>query len=727
MAARGALPASETEARRAYACSPIALEGRVVAPDGTPVAGAVLEAHGRSVTSGTDGSFRFPALPRHNALLAARAPGFRPVHLPVHLRQGLDAAVAAAGDVVLVADAPDVARLVVGGDVMLGRRYIDPTESSSLQDLVRRDRPGALVQPSDPVPGSKGVLAQVRPLFLDADLAAVNLECPVTDQPRTPHPSKSYVFFTLPRSLEALQWMGVDYVSTGNNHVHDLLDRGLEDTRRHLEAAGLPHSGSGRNADEAWQPWRTTLRGHPFSFVSANSIDQRGEGDALDLMASERTGGAADLMDFPRVKQAFEGERAQGRVPVAMLHMGLEFSEWTADYAREHMERVTAAGAALVLAHHPHVAQGFSWHNGVLTANSLGNFAFDQSRLETQFGLVADVLLRGDALEGAAAVPVYLEDLQPRPIAGHLADVELRRLAMLSHPGGALLVPLGARGQVALPGADLSVEERVVEVPVRLTSRGWAAVDAREQLRPGESLAGAELAGASAGAARLVAGRDVLRHGDFEDYDVDGEAGEAVQWAFRDGRAHLCQEAPRRGAAALCLRADGGGRSQVDFRERVRLPGFVEYRPNRWLTLMGWGRGTGRGEARARLTFVPISGWTYFGEQAVVTYPGGANAPTGWTAFQEDVRMPREPARPDWWNAAWGVELQLEQSSVERAEDRGVAAFDDLALVAWEEAGQKGRPLALQTPHPRDFVRVEGPPGDYTLRLTVRRHGQPRR
>ena len=50
----------------------------------------------------------------------------------------------------------------------------------------------------------------------------------------------------------------------------------------------------------------------------------------------------------------------------------------------------------------------------------------------------------------------------------------------------------------------------------------------------------------------------------------------------------------------------------------------------------------------------------------------------------------------------------------------GYANFDELAVVSWEEALDPLTGPVLDTPHTRDFLRVEGPPGTYRLALTLR-------
>ncbi|HZH78110.1 MAG TPA: CapA family protein, partial [Archangium sp.] len=709
-----ALPEGEREARRLYACTAISLTGRVVAADGTPVAGATVRVHGQRARTGRQGAFRFPTLPRRNALVEVEAGGFRPFVVPVELRRALGEAAVEVPALVLSPVAPEVARMLFTGDVMLGRRFLDPTDTTPPGRLPT-DVPGAFIRVSAPDAGSRSVLGFVRPLFQGADLTAINLESPVTAAPATPHPSKSYTFFTLPGSLEALRWMGVGYVSLGNNHVHDYLEPGLADTLRHLKASGLGHSGAGPNADEAFRPWTSSLAGTSYSFLSMSSIFEW-QKDAWDLLASDTTGGAADLRDNTRVARALRAEREAGRVPVALLHTGSEYSERPTPYTLERMRLVAKEGAALVIAHHPHVPQGLAWQEGVLVAQSLGNFTFDQDKLETMLGLVADVELRGAELSRASVLPVYLEDYRPRPVTGALADGELRRLSALSREGGVALVPHGPRGVVLPQGRQARTHERTLELTVEVSRRGWALVDLRPLLGPGESLATARV---EVPGARLVAGRDLLLHGDFEDHDVDDRHTEAVQWEYLDTPGFVCQREPHTGAAALCLKGREGAGALALFRPRVRLPGDAENRPNRWLSVVGWARGAQAGRARMEVRYEPSLGGGLFGQQDVFRHEGGDFA---WSRFEADLSLPPEPAKANSWNATRALRLFLFHSAPRAGE--GLLAFDDLAVVAWEEAA-RGEPLTLETPHPRDFLRLEAPEGTYTVRLTLRTHALP--
>jgi poly-gamma-glutamate capsule biosynthesis protein CapA/YwtB (metallophosphatase superfamily) len=67
---------------------------------------------------------------------------------------------------------------------------------------------------------------------------------------------------TEPHLLEDLKWLGVNLVSTANNHAYDYGEEGISATCRYLDAAGIVHAGSGRHLREARGPaYLDTARG----------------------------------------------------------------------------------------------------------------------------------------------------------------------------------------------------------------------------------------------------------------------------------------------------------------------------------------------------------------------------------------------------------------------------------------------------------------------------------
>lgn len=689
----------EDEAYAAWAATPITSTGRVVDLDGVPVEGAIVTVGEGDARTGADGTWAITGLTRHNALARIEAPGFHVERVPLYLTRPLTD---------LVADTPAVlltprssTRFLFAGDTALGRRYVDP-EGRYDRYHAPEDEEGALVMASDPLPGSEAVFDYVRDLVADPDVFALNFETPVVDAFATPHPTKDYIIYTLPPSVQALVDLGVDYVSLGNNHVYDYLEPGVDSTLLTLdEETPLPHSGLGRDAEEAFVPKVLDVGGTRWSMFAANSI--AGRQHAIDYVADATSGGAADLGDDDRMEDTIAAARAAGEVPIAFLHTGTEYAYTPSDVAAAHFDDVAAAGAAFIVASHPHVAQGFGWNDGVLTAWSLGNFAFDQDRIESLLGLVVTADFTDAALTGVRGRGVYIEDYRPRPAAGPLADLLARRVAEHST---AEVLPWGGAALVSFDGAY--TEERVERtVPYELDEDGRAVLDLRDLADSGSWLADARVDGA-AGAVVGQTGRDSFLYGDLEDPDVDDDVIEDARWTLGGSSKRICVTGAHRGVFGLCsTRAAWNVEDSVwSVSNRVRVPGFAEFTPALDLTLLFWARGQGVGEVEASVEYGAAEGNLVFGRETVRVTDGGT---FDWRQVAADLHVPAdtEPVE-DFEHNPRAVSFAFVHRPP--ASGEGVFAMDDLALVAWDAPADLVAGWSSDAPNPIGFLRLRGAP-----------------
>jgi len=183
------LPHDETEAREFLLAKPIDLIGRALTPEGLPIVGATAFVADRFATTDAEGWFRFDDLRRHNQLVRIEAEGRRPHSIPAWLLRPVEIELVTLEAVSLESDDPNTVRFLFGGDMAFGRRYLDPDEGTPWTSVPPSD-PLALIDTSNPLPGTRAILAEVAPYFADADYPIVNLESVVTDRPLTPHPTK---------------------------------------------------------------------------------------------------------------------------------------------------------------------------------------------------------------------------------------------------------------------------------------------------------------------------------------------------------------------------------------------------------------------------------------------------------------------------------------------------------------------------------------------------------
>ncbi|HJN77615.1 MAG TPA: CapA family protein [Myxococcota bacterium] len=703
------LPESEIAAWEALRGSTITLEGRVVDAGGEPLSGARVGLRDSSVRTGDDGSFELGGLTRENALVSLSLEGFHDEEAPVHLVRELAVSRVDLGDVPMSEDDPDVVRMLFTGDVIFGRRFVDLDESSAF-DEVPPDDPAALISASDPYPGTLRVFTWVEPWLDGYDYVSVNLESVVTDDPATPHPTKPYVFFTFPESLDALA-EHADFANLGNNHVYDYLEPGIQDTIDHVAASGMDYAGLGADADEAFVASDFDLGSQRFAMLSMTSVT--GSQYEIGFVASDTRGGAADLTDDERVLGAIEDAWTVGRAPIVQAHFGKEYSDAPSDYTVGRLELLGEAQPALVVGHHPHTPHGFGWHEGVLAAHSLGNFIFDQDRVETMLGLLFEVELE-DTLPVAARVrPIYLEDYRPRPLTGRLSDWLLRKVGQVSLPFGGVLTQAAGSAHVDF-GAGAVEERRNLQLDLHVGATGVAIVDLRSELEPGESVVYLHSDGVG------VVGRmglDQLMFGSFEDYDVDEDCLELSRWDLAGDSQFVCVEQPYRGVAAVCSLRDryNSEDSRVWFRNRVRVVGDAIGEPNKDMTLFGYRRGAEAGPTFFEAEYQASEGDRSFGTDVLARREAGTY---DWEPFWDDLDIPADEADPDDpENNARAVRIVFSHSPPDRG--RALASIDELALVNWFERRDLSGGFSLEAPHAEDFLRVHAPAGDYVLDVTV--------
>lgn len=117
--------------------------------------------------------------------------------------------------------------IAVGGDAMITRRMKDFNEPGflSLIDILRR-----------------------------ADVSVVNLEMLFHDYESSWQWSDATYTRSDPHNLGELKWMGIDAVTTANNHSFDFSEGGFLTTLNHCKEIDLPAAGGGVDIDQARSP-----------------------------------------------------------------------------------------------------------------------------------------------------------------------------------------------------------------------------------------------------------------------------------------------------------------------------------------------------------------------------------------------------------------------------------------------------------------------------------------
>jgi len=268
------------------------------------------------------------------------------------------------------------------------------------------------VMPGRDVAAIDDPLAGIAPWLQAADLAVGNLEC-VLGAGGTARPGP-YRLRAPATAAAMLARAGFDVLGLANNHVLDYGPEGLAATAALLEGAGIDGVGAGPGMEAASRPTVREAGGLRLAFLAFNAVpdpDGVPAGDAWAPAAWDRERGPA----------AVAAARANADAVIVLVHWGYEYDRRSDPGQRDMARAILAAGADLVVGHHPHVVQetataaelGLAGRPG-LVAYSLGNLLFDQAQPETRQGLVLRAFFDEDGLRAVQALPVQA-GLRPGP------------------------------------------------------------------------------------------------------------------------------------------------------------------------------------------------------------------------------------------------------------------------------------------------------------------------
>jgi len=238
-----------------------------------------------------------------------------------------------------------------------------------------------------------------------------------------------------------LKAANVRCVSLANNHVLDYEAEGLLDTLRHLDAAGIAHTGAGRDPAEAMRPAVIDVAGLRVAIIAAT------DNEPAFAAAPGRPGTCyfdigRDRDTLSRLREvAVHARQAGAGLVVLSLHWGPNMvSMPPAEF--QGFAREALAFADVIHGHSAHVFQGVEQRGGKFilydTGDFLDDYAVDKS-LRNDWSLIflCDVAPDG-AIQRLRLVPVLLKyarvDLASGPEFREICTTMIKRTAIFGAP-----------------------------------------------------------------------------------------------------------------------------------------------------------------------------------------------------------------------------------------------------------------------------------------------------
>jgi poly-gamma-glutamate synthesis protein (capsule biosynthesis protein) len=283
---------------------------------------------------------------------------------------------------------PDTLRIVFIGDVMSH----GPQVTAALRSGGDRDNPADY--------DYDDCFRHVKGRFEAADFVVANMEFPCGVTPYSGFPQ-----FSAPQSLAfAAQRAGIDLFLTANNHICDKGRPGIDSTYSIYSRMGIPFTGIYRSEGEELEanPLIINIRGYEVAFLNFTYGT-----NGLPVPPPWHV----NLLDTSHVKAAVLRARERGAdLIVALPHWGEEYHLLPSASQQAWAAFLHRNGVDAIVGGHPHVVQPAIFEPPYATAYSLGNFMSNQSEVNTQIGMLYELVLigkDGGPLTIAEANPTY--------------------------------------------------------------------------------------------------------------------------------------------------------------------------------------------------------------------------------------------------------------------------------------------------------------------------------
>ena len=261
----------------------------------------------------------------------------------------------------------EISQIILTGDVMLGRAVNF--------NMVRKND---YTYP----------FFKVAELLRKADISVVNLESPFAIG--CPLTGEGMQLCTQGRSIESLQFAGIDIAQIANNHALDYGVTNLNHTKDWLKLNGIDSIGSGQASIK-------DVRGIKFGFLAYNQVGA--ENTHLDTANNEI------LADDLRLLSE------ETDIQIVGFHWGEEYQNFPNLDQRSLAKKAVQAGADIVYGHHPHWVQAIDVYQGKPIFYSLGNFIFDQMwSKETREGMALELTYWKSKLIKIRLLPIFMND-----------------------------------------------------------------------------------------------------------------------------------------------------------------------------------------------------------------------------------------------------------------------------------------------------------------------------
>lgn len=258
------------------------------------------------------------------------------------------------------------------------------------------------------------VFEDVKPYIESADIAIGNLETTFAGKEKG---YSSYPTFNTPEELaKDLKELGIDVLSTANNHSLDKGYSGIESTIDYLDIEEISHMGTYKSIEKQNEILYKQVNGLKIAFL-AFTYGTNG------IAIPKEKEYCINLIDKDLIKNQLElAKEGNPDIICVNMHWGIEYQEIFNEEQLDLENFLFENGVDIILGSHPHVLQPMEvkdftmpdgTHKNVFVIYSLGNFISGQDKKNTRNSiiLIMNIVKEGSTnklkFESVEYIPIY--------------------------------------------------------------------------------------------------------------------------------------------------------------------------------------------------------------------------------------------------------------------------------------------------------------------------------
>ena len=250
------------------------------------------------------------------------------------------------------------------------------------------------------------VFSDIKTYIDSADIAIGNLETTFAGKDKG---YSSYPQFNTPEQLAMnLKNLGIDVVSTANNHCMDSRYTGLVSTLNYLDEAGISHTGTNRSIDEQNSILVKDVKGIKIAFLSFTY-------GTNGIPVPQDKSYAVNFIDKNLILEQIKLAKEQSPDLICVsMHWGIEYQTKQNSEQEDMANFLFQNGVNIILGSHPHVLQPMEKRDEGFVIYSLGNFMSGQTKPNTRDSIILnlDITKNGETgkveINNVDYVPIYM-------------------------------------------------------------------------------------------------------------------------------------------------------------------------------------------------------------------------------------------------------------------------------------------------------------------------------